>query len=236
MSSRQERRAQARGKSNAGGPKKRDPMTAIYIGFAIAIVAVLLIFTLFNLKQRHDYAAAYATPTPGPNATVSPIPLKDGVAIGKTVLKDGDVFGGGFGSPVDGIQCEAEMATFHVHTHLALFVNGKQIAVPRYTGFAPNGAGGGCLYWLHTHSQDGIIHVETPGVHDFTLGNFFHVWGASLSHTAIATFHGPVTAYVNGMKYDGDLAAIPLGAHQQITLEVGTPLVAPPNYSFPPGD
>jgi hypothetical protein len=37
------------------------------------------------------------------------------------------------------------------------------------------------------------------------------------------------------MKYDGDLRAIPLAAHQQIVLEVGTPVVPPPNYVLPAG-
>ncbi|MDP9018830.1 MAG: hypothetical protein M3N19_10970, partial [Candidatus Eremiobacteraeota bacterium] len=96
---------------------------------------------------------------------------------------------------------------------------------------------GGCLYWLHTHQGgDGIIHVEAPEIANYTLGNFFHIWGMSLSPRGVATFKGPVTAYVNGMKYDGPLGDIPLQAHTQITLEVGTPLVPPPNYAFPPLD
>ncbi|MDP9018897.1 MAG: hypothetical protein M3N19_11340, partial [Candidatus Eremiobacteraeota bacterium] len=74
-------------------------MRNVYIGFAIAIVAVFVVFALFNLKQRSEYAAAYATPTPGPNASAKPIQLRDTIPVGTAVLKPGDVYGGGFGSP-----------------------------------------------------------------------------------------------------------------------------------------
>jgi hypothetical protein len=132
-----------------------------------------------------------------------------------------------------------EYATLHVHSHLALFYNGKQIQVPKLVGGTPT-ATGGCLYWLHTHDASGIIHIESPvlaptGQNGFTLGNFFDIWGQPLQDGNIAGMKGSVTAYVNGVKYAGDLHAIPLGAHQQIVLEVGKP-VPPPNYAFPVND
>jgi hypothetical protein len=63
----------------------------------------------------------------------------------------------------------------------------------------------------------------------------FDIWGQPLQQDEVATFKGSVTAYVNGQQYTGDLRNIPLGSHQQIVLEVGTP-VPPPNYKFPPND
>lgn len=236
MSSRQTRRAQARGQMQTGGPRRRDPMRPIYIGLAVAILAIFIIFGLFNYKTRKDYEAATATPTPGASATPKPIDLHDQTTVGKSVFKQGNSPSGGTGSPVDGIECQEEMASYHVHAHLALYVNGQQIAIPRFVGFAPNNHGGGCLYWVHTHDATGIIHVEAPHLRDFNLGNFFHIWGEPLGAAQVAAYKGPVTAYVNGNKYVGDYGAIPLAAHQQITLEVGTPLVPPPNYSFPLGE
>jgi hypothetical protein len=236
MSSRQARRAQERGHGTTGGPKRRDPMRPIYIGLGVAILLVFVVFAFLNYKTSRDYAAALATPTPGASATPKPIDLHDQSTLGANALKLGDTPSGGTGAPVDGIECQAEMASYHVHAHLALFVNGKQIAIPKFIGFAPNNTGGGCLYWVHTHDAAGIIHVEAPHLQKFTLGNFFDIWGQPLNNSQIATYKGPVTAYVNGNKYVGDLSAIPLSAHQQITLEVGTPVVPPPNYAFPPGE
>ncbi len=46
---------------------------------------------------------------------------------------------------------------------------------------------------------------------------------------------GHVATYVNGKLYTGQPAEIPLSAHLQITLELGTPVVTPPKYVFPAG-
>lgn len=236
MSTRQARRAEARGQGGPGGPNKHDPMRPVYIGFGVAIIIVILGFALFRFKQNQDVAVIYATPTPAATATLKPIPLKYLGSLGAKTFQDGNMSGGGNGNTVDGIQCEAtEQAAIHIHSHLTLFVNGKQIAIPQFIGVVQQSKTTGCLYWLHTHGPDGIIHTEAPEIAGYTLGNFFHIWGASLSRNAIATFNGPVTAFVNGYKYDGDLASIPLTSHQQITLEVGSPIVPPPNYTFPTG-
>jgi hypothetical protein len=238
--SRAERRRQARG--GAAPPPRRDPMRAVYIGIGIAIVALIAIFAGLNWWQHRKVLQAYATPTPGPNASAKPIQLADGQALGAKFFKQKypDTAQGGHGQTVDGIGCGAqEFATLHVHSHLAIFNNGKQIQVPQWIGFAPSLAGG-CLYWIHTHDGSGIIHLEAPDIAPpqggvYTLGMLFDIWGQPLQRQDVAGFVGPVTAYVNGARYDGELSAIPLGAHQQIVLMIGQP-VPPPNYAFPPND
>jgi hypothetical protein len=238
--SRAERRRQQRG--GAAPPPRRDPMRPLYIGIGVAILALILAFVGFNWWQNRTVQQANATPTPGPNASVKPIQLANGQTIGLKFVKAKypDTAQGGRGQVVDGIGCGAmEYATLHIHTHLALYYNGKQMQVPQYIGFAPNLAGG-CLYWIHTHDPSGIIHVEAPDISPpqggpYTLGMLFDIWGQPLEREDVAGLVGPVTAYVNGTKYDGDLHAIPLRAHQQIVLEVGTPVVPPPNYTFPVG-
>ncbi len=238
--SRAERRRQQRG--GAAPPPRRDPMRPIYIGIGIAIVALILVFTGFNAWQNHRTQMANATPSPGPNAGMKPAQLANGEALGTKFikLKYPDTPQGGRGQTVDGIGCgPMEYATLHVHTHLAIFYNGKQMQVPQFIGFAP-GLTGGCLYWIHTHDASGIIHIEAPDISPpqggpYTLGMLFDIWGEPLTRTGVAGLNGQVTAYVNGTPYDGDLRAIPLGAHQQIVLEVGAPVVPPPYYAFPAG-
>lgn len=238
--SRAERRRQERG--GTAPPPRRDPMLPIYIGVGIALVAIVLAFAGYNWWQNRSVQQAYATPTPGPNASQKPIQLTNAESLGTKYFtaKYPDTPQGGHGQTIDGIGCGAqEYATLHVHTHLALFYNGKQIAVPQYIGMAPNPAGP-CLYWIHTHDASGIIHIEAPDIAPpqggpFTLGMLFDIWGQPLQPDDVAGLKGSVTAYVNGQKYDGDLTAIPLRSHQQIVLEIGTPIVPPPNYIFPPG-
>jgi hypothetical protein len=132
-----------------------------------------------------------------------------------------------------------EGSVLHVHSHLSIFVNGEQIRIPKLVGAAAS-AGGGCLYWIHTHDETGVIHVESPqlqapGGGPFTLGMFFDIWGRPLTRTNVADLKGPVTAYVNGTRYDGDLRSIPLVSHQQIVIDIGTPTPSP-MYVFPPED
>ncbi|HVN69593.1 MAG TPA: hypothetical protein VMU38_08110 [Candidatus Binatia bacterium] len=217
-------------------------MRAVYIGIGIALAILVGVFVGFNWWQNRTVQQAYATPTPGTTPTPKPVQLENGENIGKKFVttKYPDTPTGGRGQTVDGIECGAqEYATLHVHTHLALFYNGKQMQIPEYIGFAPNLAGG-CLYWIHTHDGSGIIHIEAPDISPpqggpYTLGMLFDIWGQPLERDGVAGLIGPVTVYLNGTKYDGDMRAIPLGAHQQIVIEVGTPVVPPPNYAFPPG-
>jgi hypothetical protein len=241
QSSRAERRRQVRG--GAAPPPRRDPMRSVYIGIGIALVVLVALFAGFNWWQNRKIEQAYATPTPGPNASAKPIQLVDGKSLGTKFFKKKypDTPQGGQGQVVDGVGCGTqEYSTFHVHSHLAIFNNGKQIQVPQYIGFAPSLAGG-CLYWIHTHDGAGIIHLEAPETAPpqggpYTLGMVFDIWGQPLEREDVAGMVGTVTAYVNGTRYDGDLKAIPLGAHQQIVLYVGTPAGPPPNYAFPPND
>lgn len=223
-------------------------MTIVYISAAALIVVVIVIFAIMNWMQQRRLAAANATPTPAASSapTSKPIALVDGQSLGKPLIPVGkngvaDTPKGGMGQPVDNISCGGmEYGTLHIHTHLAIFYNGTQVAIPRLIGFAPIPPQG-CLYWIHTHAQDGIIHVESPtvapeGSAGFDLGMFFDLWGQPLERSNVAGLKGPVIAYVNGTRYDGDLRMIPLLSHQQIVLEIGTKTVPPPNYAFPPGD
>ncbi len=241
--SRAARRHSARG-NDPNHRKPRDPMNAIYIGFAVVIVLIFAGFGLQRFLQNQQIAAAIATPTPGPNASSKPIQLTDGMQLGKAVFPAFNTHAGGQGDAVDGITCGSmEYNTLHIHAHLTLFVNGVMIAIPRFVGgvqFPKNQ--GGCLYWLHTHWSDGIIHIESPDITApqtggaYTLGMLFDIWGEPLDATHVAKFKGTLAAFVNGAPWIGDPRSIPLAAHQQITLEVGTPIVPAPNYVFPPID
>jgi hypothetical protein len=243
-SSRAQRRREMRG--NTATPPPRDPMRPIYIGVGVVILAVIVIFGLVRGQQNVATARMLtfdsATPSPGPNAASKPIKLVDGGNIGTPHFKPGNSPSGGRGDPVDGIQCLGmEGNGLHIHVHLAIFDDGKQIQIPKFLGMVPT-VSGGCLYWIHTHDASGIIHLESPevlapqGNGEYTLGMLFDIWGEPLGTDGVAGFNGPVTAYVNGSPYTGDLRSIPLVSHQQIVLEVGTPVVAPPNYKFPPND
>jgi hypothetical protein len=132
---------------------------------------------------------------------------------------------------IDGIQCNAgEMLQYHVHSHLTIVVGGKSYYPPAYIGFSLND----CLYWLHTHNNDGVIHIESPGPIHPKLGAFFHVWGVPISSTRVWKYSVKpgqhMLVIVDNHVYHGNPANIVLGSHKNITIEIGPPFQ--PQKSF----
>jgi hypothetical protein len=137
--------------------------------------------------------------------------------------------------PVDGIPCEAgEGFVLHVHPHLAVYTFGHPRSIPSDIGITEAGSSS-CLCWLHTHDESGIIHVESPVVRKFTLGNFFHIWGQPLGPEQVGPELGEVTAFLDGAPVTVDVTEIELKDHAVIQLDVGTPVVPAQPYTFPPG-
>ena len=164
----------------------------------------------------------------GPNVTATPSP---GGYVGY-----GDTASGGQGAPVTGlsgpIECSAgEHQEYHIHAHLFILKDGAVQPGAAYVGFVP---GGNCLYWLHTHDQTGVIHIESPTKRVYTLGDFFAVWGMPLGRNGVAQYDvpgGELTVFVDGKQYSGDPGDIQLQAHTQVVIELGT-VVQPPQYQF----
>ena len=69
--------------------------------------------------------------------------------------------------------------------------------------------------------------MESPTQRQYTLGDFFAIWHQPLSGQRVAAAIGTVTASVNGVRYTGDPRGIPLTEHEDIQLDVGTPIVSP---------
>ncbi|TSC69065.1 MAG: hypothetical protein G01um101456_360 [Parcubacteria group bacterium Gr01-1014_56] len=85
--------------------------------------------------------------------------------------------------------CDREMAQgFHIHSTLEIVVNGEEIVVPANIGVRAT-----CMTALHTHTPDGLIHVESPEKRDFTLADFFVVWGQPFSENEILGYKADAT-------------------------------------------
>jgi hypothetical protein len=146
-------------------------------------------------------------------------------AYSSSPVRAQNMFGG---LAIDGIRCDvSEGAVEHIHAHLQLFDRGKPFAVPGQVGI-PQGAG--CLYWVHTHSGDGIIHIESPVAKTFSLGQFFDIWDTTLSRTQADGVHASrgrtLMIMVNGKRWTGDPRAIPLRDHEEIVIQNGPPYVS----------
>ena len=157
------------------------------------------------------------------------------------------------GDPVDGVQSNSnEQVLFHVHAHLAMYINGQQKLLPYGVGIVPpyqlqqtaDGpfvAGGTKYYWLHTHDESGVIHIESPDAKaTFTLGQFFTEWQVPLSANQLGGLNVDPThqlkEYVNGKERDGDPASLQLAAHDEIALVYGSaPVSVPSSYQWTNG-
>lgn len=136
---------------------------------------------------------------------------------------------------------QQEGTVLHIHQHLDIFIDGKNVSVP--PGIGINGRAM-FISPIHTHENDAIIHVESPTAQEFTLGQFFDIWGVRFTDQCIGGYciQGDKTlkVFVNGNLFNGDPREMVLQQHQEIVVTYGTskelidPI--PSTHVFPPGD
>lgn len=100
------------------------------------------------------------------------------------------------------LACDKEMAGgFHIHPVLEIVVNGESVLIPQNIGVRET-----CMTVLHTHTADGLIHVESPEKRDFTLGDFFAVWEKPFTKDAILSYRTDAThrivVTIDGVEVD----------------------------------
>ncbi len=119
------------------------------------------------------------------------------------------------------LSCTSDPLTqFHIHPHIAIIINGATQTIP-----ADIGLNAVCMHPIHTHDESGVIHIESPQARDFTLGDFFAVWGKTFNqnqvldykadgtHSITETVNGnPAQAFENTVLHDGDQIVITYGA------------------------
>lgn len=138
--------------------------------------------------------------------------------------------------PIDGIRCDQQEGTVeHIHVDLQLFDRGRAVRVPSQIGIPQSGT---CLYWIHTHSADGFIHIESPVKRAFDLGEFFDIWGPELSWTKAASLAAPhgrrLYIWVDGKPWHGnDPRGIAFHDRETIVIQNGPPFAKPsqPDWS-----
>jgi len=213
--------------------QSRRRTVAILAAVATVILAVTLAVTVGTGSNPSTGAKGAPTGLPVVPGPIGPenVPIEQGA-----LLASGS--SSATGGTVDGVECNSsEQVAYHVHTHLSVYVNGGLRPVPAGIGVVapvvdhtPVGAfvhASQCYYWLHVHAQDGIIHIESPAGHSYVLGQFFDLWGQPLGLDQVGPASGPLTMWVDGVRYRGDPRLIPLGSHRDIQIDVGRPTIGP---------
>jgi len=111
--------------------------------------------------------------------------------------------------------------------HVELFLRGDIVVVPAGIGIRDghrNGAyvSGRCRAAVWTEEPTGLVLMARPS----TLGDLFATWGRPLPRAQ---------AWLNGRRWHGPLAQLPLHDRAQVVVQEGLPL-APVHaaYTFPP--
>jgi hypothetical protein len=131
-----------------------------------------------------------------------------------------------------------EGTALHIHAHLDVFVHGRRVAVP-----AGIGIGQTFISPLHTHDGSGIVHVESPDVRTFTLGEVFAVWGVRLTRRCLGGYCASgadrLRVYVGAREFTGDPRVLHLSPHAEIVVAFGKPRELPQplpsRFAFAPG-
>lgn len=89
----------------------------------------------------------------------------------------------------------------HIHPTLAIEILGERWAFPANIGITDKK-----LRVVHTHESDGVLHVESPVPHQFVLGDFFTIWGKTLTSKCVFEYCVDdvhvLEMFVNGEKSD----------------------------------
>ena len=145
--------------------------------------------------------------------------------------------------PISGLSCDSmEQNGYHIHVHFRIYIHGKELTIPAGIGIPTDNT---CFYWMHTHTDDGIIHIEAPQkLHNLALDDFMTLWQqgfATLNFPQEMTQASGWQIFVNGKPFNGVVKSplfteVTLHPHDAITMEYGSPTLPPDTfYAFPAG-
>jgi len=192
----------------------------------VALVAAVGVVAVFGPhRARGADAAPLAVAVPGEPAGQAPWPANTGGLRSRLRA---------LGLPALG----REGTALHIHAHLDVFVHGRRVAVPAGIGIGPD-----FISPLHTHDASGVVHVESPEVRTFTLGEVFGVWGVRLTRGCLGGYCASgadrLRVYIGGRELTGDPRLLHLAPHAEIVVVFGTPRQVPrplpSRYAFPSG-
>ncbi len=85
-------------------------------------------------------------------------------------------------------RCAGGTLAYHAHFSLTIVINGTNYVIPANDGIFSI-PGNSCFRPIHTHDTTGTIHVETDRNRNYTLGDFFQVWGNWENNARRAVFN-----------------------------------------------
>ena len=125
------------------------------------------------------------------------------------------------GPPVTEMCMQHTNIARHWHARLTITILRVDSPIPTNVGVVSDD----CMRPTHTHDATGTIHIEGPAGRDFTLGDFFTVWGQTLSSNQVLTYKADgshrIQMTVNGTP-NSEFRNLVLKDGQQINIEYAT--------------
>jgi hypothetical protein len=121
----------------------------------------------------------------------------------------------------------AEGTTMHEHADVEIFVHGSKEPVPQDIGISDAGE----IQSIHTHDDTGLVHLESSQSREFTLGEFFGVWGVRFTPSCLGAYcnegNNRLQVFVDGEEVTGNLQDVQLDDQTVIVVAYGTPSELP---------
>jgi hypothetical protein len=209
--------------------KSRSSSKTIYIVIGIAALSAIIYLSFFHRGNTKPASAVQVNPDTLPGIQISEAPWQPELAHLRERLQ------------IIGLPALFQEGTaVHAHQHLDLYIKGKSEMVPAFIGI---NVAARYISPVHTHDTTGEIHIESPTVETFTLGQFFDIWGVRFSSKCIGSYcedqQNSIKAFVDGDPVAGDPRSIELTDHIEIVVAYGTPeelpSPIPSHHQFSPG-
>ena len=171
-------------------------------GIAIAVAAGVFFFT-----NRNDTSSPPPGSLPGELTTEAPWPANGAKSAARATA---------LGLPPEG-------TTMHEHAVVQVFVHGKKESVPTDIGINP---AKGTIQSIHTHDDTGLVHLESSQSREFTLSDFFGVWGVRFTPSCLGAYcndgDNRLQVFVDGEEVTDSLQDVQLDDQTVIVVTYGT--------------
>jgi hypothetical protein len=176
-------------------------------GITIAVAAGVFFFT-----NRNDTSSTPPGALPGELTTEAPWPANGAKSAARATA---------LGLPPEG-------TTMHEHANVQIFVHGKEERIPTDVGINPSA---GTIQSIHTHDDTGLVHLESSESREFTLGDFFGVWGVRFTPSCLGAYcnegDNRLQVFLDGEEVTDDLQDVQLDDQTVIVVTYGTPAELP---------
>jgi len=176
-------------------------------GIAIAVGAGVFFFT-----NRNDTSSPPPGALPGELTTEAPWPANAAESAARATA---------LGLPPEG-------TTMHEHANVHIFVHGQNERIPTDIGID---AAAGTIQSIHTHDNTGLVHLESSESREYTLGDFFGVWGVRFTPSCLGAYcndgNNRLQVFLGGEEVTDNLQDVQLDDLSVIVLTYGTPAELP---------